>query len=141
MTFHILGMSSSQLTKSIIFQRGRAHPATSKDPRRSRSWSWFVSRGPGSPSKKYPLYRSDLYLSGWFFTIFRVWNVVISLGPVSRFVTLSKSRLCHEVISLGSSSLVYFNVQLFSKRNYIIFMNLKIHTNLWSWNTIYESVL
>jgi hypothetical protein len=24
MTFHILGMSSSQLTKSMIFQRGRA---------------------------------------------------------------------------------------------------------------------
>ena len=31
MTFHILGMSSSQLTNSIIFQRGRAQPATSHD--------------------------------------------------------------------------------------------------------------
>jgi hypothetical protein len=29
MTFHILGMSSSQLTNSIIFQRGRAPPPTS----------------------------------------------------------------------------------------------------------------
>ena len=27
--FHILGMSSFQLTKSIIFQRGRAQPPTS----------------------------------------------------------------------------------------------------------------
>ena len=31
MTFHILGMLSSQLTNSIIFQRGRAQPATSHD--------------------------------------------------------------------------------------------------------------
>ena len=29
MTFHILGISSSQLTNSIIFQRGRAQPPTS----------------------------------------------------------------------------------------------------------------
>ena len=28
MTFHILGMSSSQLTNCIIFQRGRAQPPT-----------------------------------------------------------------------------------------------------------------
>jgi len=28
MTFHILGMSSSQLTNSMIFQRGRAQPPT-----------------------------------------------------------------------------------------------------------------
>ena len=29
MTFHILGISKSQLTNSIIFQRGRAQPPTS----------------------------------------------------------------------------------------------------------------
>jgi len=29
--FHILGMSSSQLTNSIIFQRGRLKPPTSND--------------------------------------------------------------------------------------------------------------
>jgi hypothetical protein len=29
MTFHILGISSAQLTNSIIFQRGRAQPPTS----------------------------------------------------------------------------------------------------------------
>ena len=38
---HILGISSSQLTKSIIFQRGRAQPPTRSEEFR-KYWNWWL---------------------------------------------------------------------------------------------------
>ena len=83
MTFHILGMLSSQLTNSIIFQRGRAQPATSHDFGRffpwlqkgwegsTLGWTNRVTKWHGPPSRVFHQGKSPVQRvqSRFFFTI------------------------------------------------------------------------